>query len=310
MDKADVVATVGTFDGVHLGHQSLLRELRRLAQERGERSMVVTFSPMPLQVLQPEVLPLCLSTTQERIELIKALGIDEVVILNFDTALSKLSAREFLLLLRDKYRIATVLLGYDHRFGSDTGLPLEAYEALGKSLAIDVVRTTSFDLEDKPVSSRTIRQCLLRGDISTANKLLGRAYSLSGQVVGGNRVGRTLGYPTANIQVNETNKLIPLDGVYAVKVVLNPCACREREHAYCGMLSVGNRPTLSDGLEQTIEVHLLDFSKQIYAEHVRVDFCHYIRENRKFASARDLSEQIALDERIIRAYFEQQSNNY
>lgn len=295
-----IIATIGTFDGVHLGHQALLAELGIQAERLGLNPAIVTFDPIPSKVLgSPQTFSL-LSTTTERVTLLRSLGFKHIILLNFTPELAHLSAKDFMYLLRDKYHVQALLLGYDHRFGrGGKDLSFEDYKSLGKGLGLEVLRAEPMTLSDKLVSSSYIRRYLLEGNIEGANTYLGRSYSLSGQIVGGMQIGRSLGYPTANIKVNE-EKLIPQDGVYAVYVLLEHCTCRGRYTRYGGMLYIGDRPTLAEGLSRTIEVNIFDFSANLYAQEIRIEFIAYIRPNIKFSSLGALQEQIGKDEQDVR----------
>lgn len=295
-----IIATIGTFDGVHLGHQALLAELGIQAERLGLNPAIVTFDPIPSKVLGSSQTFSLLSTTTERVTLLRSLGFKHIILLNFTPELAHLSAKDFMYLLRDKYHVQALLLGYDHRFGrGGKDLSFEDYKSLGKDLGLEVLRAEPMTLSDKLVSSSYIRRYLLEGNIEGANTYLGRSYSLSGQIVGGMQIGRSLGYPTANIKVNE-EKLIPQDGVYAVYVLLEHCTCRGRYTRYGGMLYIGDRPTLAEGLSRTIEVNIFDFSANLYAQEIRIEFIAYIRPNIKFSSLGALQEQIGKDEQDVR----------
>lgn len=297
------LATIGTFDGVHTGHVALLSELKHLALSLGMSPAVVTFDPTPIQVLRPEHAPQTLMTISERISAVRSVGITDIILLNFNPNLAKLSAEEFMLLLRDKYGVQALLVGYDHHFGRGARLSFEEYQDLGEQIGIKLIQAKPLLAEGEPVSSSRIREALLTCRLGEANNLLGRSYSLSGQVVGGLQIGRSLGYPTANIKLDDAQLLVPADGVYAVRVQLDNCSCGQRTSLYTGMLCIGNRPTLSEGLARTIEVHIFDFNTNLYAQHMTLFFEHYVRPNKKFASLDELQEQIQRDETEIRAYF-------
>lgn len=302
MDTHVVFATIGTFDGLHLGHQTLLAELRHEAEQRAMRPAVITFDPVPSAVLAPDKMPPQLYSTSERVALLRAIGFDTIILLNFHEALAQLSAGDFMQLLHDKYGVRGLLLGYDHHFGRrapEGAVP--DYVTLGQALGIEVLRSEALTLGGEVVSSSRVRRCLSEGKIREANELLGRLYSLSGQVVGGMQIGRSLGYPTANIKPDDPMKLIPADGVYAVHIWLDRCACGERCTRYDGMLYIGDRPTLGGGLARTIEVNIFDLSADLYAQRIRLEFVDYIRPNIRFASLEELRAQIAQDEEQIRS---------
>lgn len=304
MDTSLVIATIGTFDGVHLGHRALLGELKRVAEELGMRPAVVTFDPTPATVLRPDSPPVPqLTTTSERVAELRALGFEAIILLNFTPHLASLSAREFMELLRDKYAVSALVLGYDHHFGQGASMSFEEYRALGAELGMSLVRAEALSEGGDKISSSRIRRSLLSGQLEEANRLLGRSYSLSGQVVGGLQIGRSLGYPTANIKPDDAGKLIPQDGVYAVRVWLERCVCGARYSEHFGMLYIGDRPTLGGGLARTIEVNIFDLNADLYAQRVKIDFVVYIRANQRFESLEALGEQIARDEVAIRNIF-------
>lgn len=297
------IATIGTFDGVHTGHVALLEELKRLARKLALRPAVVTFDPMPVSVLRPESAPKSLMSVGERVAAVRSLGISDIILLSFTPSLAQLSAEEFMLLLRDKYAVHALLIGYDHHFGKGAKLSFSEYVAIGERIGMQVFQASPLASSGSPVSSSRIREALLNCALGEANNLLGRAYSLSGQVVGGMQIGRSLGYPTANIKLDDPSLLVPADGVYAVRVQLDSCSCGNQKLMYTGMLSIGNRPTLSEGLARTIEVHIFDLNANLYAERLTLVFERYMRANRKFESLEELQKQIGRDEQEIRAYF-------
>lgn len=297
-----IAATIGTFDGVHLGHRALLAELRESAQRQGLTPHIITFDPPPSIVLRPEEAPGQLSTALERVERLRSLGFEHIILLPFTKAVAELTAEDFMRLLRDKYGVRSLLVGYDHRFGKGANLSLDAYSALGEQLGLHVCRAQALDAGGAPISSSRIRQLLLSGRLQEANALLGYEYTLSGRVVGGLQIGRSLGYPTANIAPDDPYKLIPSDGVYAVRVRLEPrlgTADLEPTH-HTGMLYIGHRPTLDDGLSRTIEVNIFDLSANLYAQRLRLEFVQYVRPDKRFDSLDELQGQISQDEETIR----------
>lgn len=303
------IATIGSFDGVHRGHAALLNELRALAAEHSLKPLVITFDPLPSQVLGGGVSVPLLTTSGERITLIKEQGIEEVLVMRFDQHLAEHSAELFMKTLKERYTVRTLLLGYDHRFGRDgMRLSVEQYQALGKQQGMDVLCARALYDEGEPISSSRIRQALLSGRPELAARLLGRPYSLSGQVVDGLHIGRGLGYPTANIRPNAVGKLIPSDGVYAVRIHLLGSTCSTGAHGCPGMLSIGNRPTLGEGLARTIEVHILGLHADLYAQPVEIEFLAYLRPNKRFPSLEELKHQLEADEASVRDFFRVQDN--
>lgn len=292
-----VIATIGTFDGVHRGHRALLNELLTLVSAGDNlKPMVITFSPSPSRVLRPYVEYKQLCTIDERLGLLLHSGIESRIVLPFDHHISELTSEQFMCLLRDKYGVEELLLGYDHRFGHGALSDPDHYIEVGNKLGIRVHRSTPLLYEGLPISSSRIRTWLTEGDMQRANEALGYTYTLSGRVVGGLHIGRTMGYPTANIQLDDPEKLIPADGVYAVRV-------HTSQAQHYGMLYIGNRPTVSSALARTIEVNIFDLSADLYTQRLEVALVHYVRTDHRFSSLEALQSQIAQDERNIRTYF-------
>lgn len=290
-------ATIGFFDGVHRGHQFLIGQLQKLAMERGERTMVITFEHHPRQVVCPDWQPLLLTTVEEKQRLLSEAGVDVLVVLRFDAAMAALSAREFMgRVLKDRLNVSTLLTGYDNRFGRGRTEGFDDYVAYGHEIGIDVVRAEALSMNETTVSSSRIRQLIADGRVEMAADCLGRCYELSGRVVHGEQIGRRMGFPTANIVPDNGQKLIPADGVYAVKV-----ATDDIETA--GMMNIGTRPTF-DGRERTLEVHLLDFAGDLYDHRLRVIFVARLREELTFASVEALRQQMETDAQSTRKLLE------
>lgn len=294
-DNSPRVATIGFFDGVHRGHRYLIAQVRAVAARRGCRSAVVTFPAHPCRVMRPESCPPLLNTSQEKLKLLDETGLDDAILLDFTSELASLSAYEFMKLLKDRFQIVALVIGYDHRFGHNRSEGFDDYVRYGAALGMEVVPAMAFyeAEEEDAVSSSRIRKLLLAGRLTEANICLGYPYFLQGIVVGGYQVGRTIGFPTANLQVNCPDKLIPADGVYAVKVQLGGVA-------YGGMLSIGLRPTLNNGTNRSIEVHIFDFKDNIYNQPISIYFVRRTRDELKFASMDELIEQLHCDEAEIR----------
>lgn len=293
------VAAVGGFDGVHGGHRYLLEMVVRMARERGLEAVAVTFAQHPLKVVGNGCCPALLTTASEKERMLLGCGADRVVMLDFTREMSLMSAREFMQrVLRDELGVEVLVMGYDHRFGHDRDAKFDDYVGWGDELGIEVVRGVEWcgDDEGCRFSSSEARRLLLDGDVEGANRILGYEYGVDGVVVGGFRVGRTLGFPTANIEVDSEDKLIPLSGVYAVRLTVLDGGAR-----YRGMLNIGTRPTLNNGDRRSIEVHALDFSGDIYSAQVRVEFMKRLRDERRFESVDELRLQLAKDEQAVRA---------
>ena len=280
------VATIGFFDGVHLGHNYLLEQLKSEAQQRGMQSVVVTFANHPRLFFDPNCALKQLTLSDEKVDLLKQKGVDEVVMLQFDEHLSKLTSREFMQLLVDKHGVKLLLMGYDHRFGSDRGISFDAYIEYGRQLGLEVKRCDGFCESEVMVSSSKVRRALDLWDIPLANKLLGYKYFLKGGVVEGQKIGRQIGFPTANLEVDPL-KLIPSDGVYVVDVEVEGVE-------YRGVLNIGTRPTVS-GDQRTVEVHIIGFTGNLYGKEVELRFLKFLRHEQRFSSLEDLREQIRKD---------------
>lgn len=283
------VATIGFFDGVHLGHRFLIEELKRLAAARGLPSAVITFPEHPRKVLHADYQPKLLNSFEEKLEQLATTGVDYCIVFDFTLELSKLTAREFIVnVLAKQLRVKALLIGYDHRFGHNREEGFEQYVGYGKACGMDVIEAAGFTENQIAVSSSEIRKSLLACRVEQAAGLLSYPYRLKGSIVSGYKVGRTLGFPTANIQVDETFKVIPGIGVYAVWVDL-------QNRRYKGMLYIGNRPTLNNGENITLEVNILDFSDDIYNNEITVSFIYYIRGDIRFDSLEELREQLNKD---------------
>ena len=281
------VATIGFFDGVHLGHNYLLEQLKTEAQQRGMQSVVVTFANHPRLFFDPNCALKQLTLSDEKVDLLKQKGVDEVVMLQFDDKLSKLTSREFMQLLVENYGVKVLLMGYDHRFGSDRSTSFDEYIAYGKQLGLEIKRCDGFSESEVMVSSSKVRRALELWDIPLANKFLGYKYFVKGRVVEGQKIGRQIGFPTANLQVDSL-KLIPSDGVYVVEVSV-------RGKEYRGVLNIGTRPTVS-GDKRTIEVHIIGYEGvELYGEELELRFLRFLRHEQRFSSLEDLREQIRKD---------------
>lgn len=296
------IATIGMFDGVHRGHQFLLRELLLQARQRGWQSMVVTFFDHPRNLLYGTAERL-LTTRDERKALLEACGVDKVVMLEFSD-IQQQTAEEFMRFLRERYDVSAVMMGYDHRFGSDRLTRYEDYVQAGKRAGVEVIHfdeATSSDLvtdamsdadsgEKNPISSSRIRKALQAGEIESANEMLGREYSLYGKVVHGKGLGTRLGFPTANISLSDPDKLLPKDGVYAVETEISGIV-------YKAVMNIGTNPTVQDRDEPRtyIEVHIIGFEGNLYNQLLRVEILHRLRDEQRFDSLELLRSQIEAD---------------
>lgn len=299
MTKNPQVATIGFFDGVHRGHRYLIDQMITVAKEAGMESMVITFDRHPRQVLHSDYLPQMLSTFEEKKALLKNTPADHIEILTFDEQLAALSAHDFMKqVLRNRLNVRKLVIGYDNRFGHNRSEGFEDYVRYGQELGIEVIQAMPLSEPDKEaISSSYIRACLLVGNVWGANEALGYAYSLTGRVIEGFHEGRKIGFPTANLDTDETGKLVPASGVYAVHVQLE-----NEQHLRPAMMNIGTRPTY-DGHMQTLEVHIFDFDGDIYGQQLRVVFDRRIRNEMKFSSPQELAIQLEKDKEEIRRIY-------
>jgi len=283
------VVTSGTFDGAHIGHQKILRRVIERAKETDGQSVVITFWPHPRLVLFPEDNDLkLLSTIDERITELGSFGIDYLLIIPFTKAFSRTSSRSFISdILVKAINTKVLIIGYDHRFGKNREGSFDNLKARAKQYGFEVEEIPRQDVDDVAVSSTKIRKALESGDIETATRYLGRNYTLTSTVEEGNKLGRTIGYPTANLAMPAPHKLIPANGVYAVWVWVS-------KTRYAGMMNIGVRPTI-DGKQLTLEVHILNFNSDIYGQSITVEFAKQLRQEQKFNGLEALKAQLAKD---------------
>ena len=288
----NAVITTGAFDGVHIGHQEIIGRMKQIALEIGGETVIVTFHPHPRKVISSipgEIKQL--TSLEERIELLTQSGIDHLVVVNFDYAFSNLTADAYVkTFLFDHFHPHTILVGYDHRFGNGRNGNFELLQKFGNELGFKVEQIHEKIISDEIVSSTHIRNYILEHQIEKANALLGYPYLFDGFVVRGNQIGRTIGFPTANLHINNEEKIIPSNGVYAVKVK-GKCL---GDTIYNGMMNIGIRPTV-DGQKKVIEVHILDFDQDIYEQNLTVMVYEYIRGEVKFDGLEALKAQLAKD---------------
>lgn len=287
-------ATVGFFDGVHAGHRFLIEELKREAKKHGLLSMVVTFKLHPRKVLHDDYQPQLLCSPEEKLALIRSTGVDKVVELDFTLAMAQLSAYEFMhQVLSEHLKVALLLAGHDHRFGHNREDGFTEYVAYGRKTGIQVMLASRFaTTEISRINSSEIRLALKNGEIAKANTILTVPYAITGYVVDGFKVGRKIGFPTANIQPVHPEKLIPGVGVYAVRVEWN-------KGFFKAMMNIGHRPTLENGSNISLEVHIIDFSEDIYQQEVRIQFIRKIREEKKFDNVDQIITQLKKDKTFV-----------
>jgi riboflavin kinase / FMN adenylyltransferase len=287
------VITVGTFDGVHLAHQNIISTVVDKAKLRRGKSIIVTFDPHPREVLSNTQSNLGLLTTlDERVELCSKLGVDWFYVINFDHNFSQLSFRAFITqYLVNGLGLDVIIEGYDHHWGRGREGNIESLFQLGNDFGFKVIKVDPFLFDGRPVNSSLIRKSLDNGSIEDAALLLGRPYSIKGKVVAGDRRGHLLGYPTANIELNNVRKLVPKNGIYFVRVAL-------RNVKYFGMASIGERPTFHSDGKRTIEVNILNFNQDIYGSEIQIELLKRLRDEIKYDSAEKLIEQMNLDKEI------------
>ena len=287
------VLTIGTFDGVHLGHQKIVERVVTTARQEGLLATVFTFFPHPRMVVQHDKGLKLIHTSEEKKQLLQQLGVDLLVVQPFNEAFAQLSAEEFVsTILVQRLNVKKVIIGYDHRFGRNRTANIDDMRLFGEKYGFAVEEISVQEVDEVSVSSTKIREALNKGDVTTAEHYLGTPYSLTGTVVHGLKLGRTLGYPTANIQVTEDYKLIPKDGVYAVYSYIG-------SRKVYGMMSIGKNPTI-EGKGASIEVYFFDFNGDLYDQKLTIEFVQYLREEQKFATIDLLKKQLQDDETAAR----------
>ena len=288
LSEKPVAAAIGFFDGVHLGHRHLLEQVRREAACRGFSAAAITFAQHPRSTLCTDYKPRLISSLPEKISHLQAEGLDACFVLNFTPFVASLSARQFMEVLRKRMNVRCLVIGYDHRFGCHRSETFPDYVAFGRELGIDVVRATELPADGESVSSSAIRRALESGDVKRASFCLGRNYTLEAVVVPGRKIGRTIGFPTANLQPCDSLRLIPARGVYAVRV-------RWENMCHGAMLNIGCRPTIGEALAQTLEAHIFDFNGDLYDSHLTLEFVERLRDECTFASLDSLRQQLVAD---------------
>ena len=282
------IVTIGTFDGVHVGHQEIIEQLVTTAQKKNANSVLLTFFPHPRMVLQKDNGIKLINTIEERIEILQKIGLDYLIIHPFDTEFSRLTAFDFVRdILVNHLNTSELVIGYDHRFGRNREGDFEQLEEYGVMYDFKVQEIPAQDVNAISVSSTKVRKALEDGDISKASKYLGYNFSLCGSVVQGDRLGNTIGFPTANLKVDEAYKLIPKNGAYLVRSMID-------DVTVYGMMNIGFRPTLK-GLHQTIETHFFEFHGDLYGKKLKIEILDFLRDEQKFSSVDALKNQLFLD---------------
>ena len=288
----NTVVTIGTFDGIHLGHKKIIDEVLKKSSMYGGRNFVVTFDPHPRQVVSQQDNIKLLNSLDEKKDILKDSGIQNLLVIKFTKEFSQLSSEEFFKkYIIDGIGIKEVVIGYDHHFGKGRGGDKNTLEELGRTFDFNVTSVDAVSIEGVTVSSTKIRNAINEGNIKLANILLGKFYSLSGEVVKGDQRGRQLGFPTANIRLNDKNKLLPLIGIYAVEIWMD-------NSRHYGLMSIGKRPTFYNEGSVTTEVYILDFDEEIYGKTVTVNIIERIRGEEKYSSAEELVKQMNKDKEI------------
>ncbi len=315
----NAVVTIGTFDGVHYGHQKIIKRLCELAKSTGGESVILTFFPHPRMIIDPENQDLKLiNTIKEKAEILADLGVDHLIITPFTRDFSNLTANQYIKeILIDTIGTKQITIGYDHRFGKDRQGGMAELVAAANEYNFTIEEIPEQDINDVAVSSTKIRKAVLDGQVSLAAEYLGRNFSISGPVIKGDKIGRTIGFPTANIFVEETYKLIPSDGIYAVTIEMNeveseklkvksensrPYTLNPKPSTFKGMAYIGQRPTIN-GMTRNIEVNIFDFNREIYGQNIKMNFLKFLRHDVKFAGLPALTLQLQKDKENSLAFF-------
>ena len=288
------VVTIGSFDGVHLGHACVIQHLKEKAANIDGESVIISFEPHPREVLYPREQKIgILTTLEEKITILEKYGVDHLIILKFTLEFAQQSYTDFVKkILIDKLKIKGLVVGYDHRFGKDRAGNFENLQELANKYGFFLEKEVVFEEDDVNVSSTKIRNALTVGDITTVNRFFGYLYSITGKVVYGHHLGHKIGFPTANIQVSDERKLLPAIGVYAVKVIIG-------QEIFNGMLNIGIRPTVSNDGQVSCEVYIFDFSQNLYGKTITINFINRIRGERKFNDIEELRAQLQKDQEKI-----------
>lgn len=302
--REKAIVTIGTFDGIHYGHQKIIQTLVEKAKLLKGESVILTFFPHPRMIIDPENAALkMINTISEKANILEKLGVDHLIITPFTRDFSNLEPEDYM----EQVLVKTIgtrhlIIGYDHRFGKDRKGDFNTLERGGERLGFEVTEIPEQDVNDVAVSSTKIRTALLEGDVKLASKYLGYYFSITGMVIKGDKIGRTIGFPTANLFVEETYKLIPADGIYAVSLVIESEDKTAVSHNYTGMAYIGQRPTIN-GMTRNIEVNIFDFDKEVYGQTIAMKFHQFLRADYKFPSLETMTEQLKQDKLDTIAYF-------
>jgi len=294
--------TIGSFDGVHLGHHKVLNDLKSIAKKNGEQSVVISFEPHPRMFFKPDSEMKLLTTTPEKIDLLDKQGIDYLILQKFDENFANQSPETYIKNLVEKPHMKNLLIGYDHRFGKNRAGNFEMIQSMEDKFGYKTHKIAPLLIENEEVSSTKIRQALQEGNIDKANKFLGYPYFIEGRVVAGNQLGRELGFPTANIDFDFSKKILPKQGVFVVKSII------DNQPVY-GMMNLGLRPTIN-GQKLIMEVHFFDFDKDIYGHNIQVSFLKRLRDEQKFDSLDALKQQLKTDAKASKGFLDSLGNDF
>ena len=295
------ILTIGTFDGVHLGHKKIIKKLVKSAKEKKLRSCILTFFPHPRNFLSKSNDLKMINTIREKKEILDELGVDELIIQEFNDDFSNLSANEFIRHLLKFCEIKEIIVGYNHKFGKDREAGIDELKVYGKKYGFDVMEIGAFDINQINISSTKIRNAIGAGEVELCNEYLGYNFSIDGNIVKGKSIGKKIGFPTANIRVEENYKIIPKNGVYFV-------SCKIKNIQKFGMMNIGFNPTFGNK-KLTIEVNIFDFNQDVYGENIKIEFIKFIRNEMKFQNIGELIKQIKIDRETCKSYMNSTYNN-
>ena len=295
------ILTIGTFDGVHLGHKKIIKKLVKSAKEKKLRSCILTFFPHPRNFLSKSNDLKMINTIREKKEILDELGVDELIIQEFNDDFSNLSANEFIRHLLKFCEIKEIIVGYNHKFGKDREAGIDELKVYGKKYGFDVCEIDAFDINQINISSTKIRNAIGAGEVELCNEYLGYNFSIDGNIVKGKSIGKKIGFPTANIRVEENYKIIPKNGVYFV-------SCKIKNIQKFGMMNIGFNPTFGNK-KLTIEVNIFDFNQDVYGENIKIEFIKFIRNEMKFQNISELIKQIKIDRETCKSYMNSTYNN-
>ena len=280
------ILTLGTFDGIHQGHRKIISKLINEAQKDNLKTIILTFFPHPKNITTSEIIK-SISTIDEKIEIFSELGVDELIIQNFNKSFSNINAEEFIILLVNKLNLKKIIVGYNHRFGKNRSADINVLRELSLKYNFEVIEIKAFEIEKIKISSTKIRNAIIKGNIDVCNNYLGYNFNINGDVVKGKSIGKSIGFPTANINIEEKYKIIPKNGVYLVR-------CFFEKDNYYGMMNIGFNPTFGFN-EKTIEVNIFDFDKDLYGKSISIEFLKFIRDEITFDNVEKLQNQLIND---------------